>query len=162
MTETSSKIILSRGQIVIIDAEDYERVSKLKWWADHYGYAVARSKMVKGKFESYRMHRLILNAPKGMEVDHINGNKLDNRKSNLRLATKAENGRNRPTNSNNTSGYKGVTRGPNSIGWVAQIKVNKKKIHLGYFQDPADAYRAYIDGVKKYHGEFGNIKKRHT
>jgi hypothetical protein len=81
------------------------------------------------------MHRVVVNAPKGTVVDHINGDSLDNRKENLRICTNAENVRNSPKHSNNTSGYKGVIWAKREQKWCAQIIVDGKLINLGYYSD---------------------------
>lgn len=91
--------------------------------------------------------------PKG-EVDHINGKRHDNRIGNLREATKSENQRNRGANSNNKSGLKGVSWKVKSKRWVAQISLNHKKIHLGYFTSQESAHAAYCQAAIANHGEF--------
>jgi hypothetical protein len=92
-----------------------------------------------------------------MCVDHINGNTLDNRRSNLRVCTHAENMRNRRKNSNSSSGYKGVFWDNHYKKWSSYIRVNNKRIYLGRFDDSKVAYEAYVAASKKYHGEFGRI-----
>lgn len=93
--------------------------------------------------------------PKG-EIDHINGNKFDNRWDNIRESTKSQNQCNRTMTRKNTSGYKGVcmVRGR----WMAQIKVRNKHFYLGYFAKPEDAYVAYCSAAVKHHGEFARVK----
>ena len=92
-----------------------------------------------------------------MHVDHINGNPLDNRKSNLRICTNAENQRNRGVNKNNTSGYKGVCWAKQNKKWKARIKHNGKLIHLGYYKDKEEAARAYDKKAKELHGEYAYL-----
>ncbi len=87
--------------------------------------------------------------PEG-NLDHINRNKADNRISNLRNATYEQNAQNREKNCKNTSGYKGVTWHKRDQRWQAAITIKRKVIHLGYYQDPQDAYSAYIEASKKY------------
>jgi len=102
-----------------------------------------------------RMHRIIAGANHKDEiVDHINGNTLDNRRSNLRICSNAENGRNRGKNSNNSSGFKGVFLKRDK--WAAQIKHNGKSIHLGTFKTPEEAHLAYQRAANKLHGRFKN------
>lgn len=93
------------------------------------------------------------------QVDHINGHGLDNRRENLRLATAAQNQRNRGKQVNNTSGYKGVTWYKPSRKWRAQIMVKKKSISLGYFDNPEDAYKAYCEAADMYFGEFAKYEE---
>ena len=112
------KITLTQGKETIVDDDDYEILMEHKWYAH-------KSSRKKDKFYAERMapvdsngkqkiihiHRVIINAPKGMQVDHINGNPLDNRRENLRICTNQQNGMNRGKPKDNTSGYKGVTYG---------------------------------------------------
>lgn len=91
-------------------------------------------------------------------VDHINGNTLDNRRSNLRLATVKENTRNQQINKKNTSGYKGVSWYRKDCKWIARIKVDGKTLYLGSFKNPEDAYAAYCEAAAKYHGAFARFK----
>jgi hypothetical protein len=103
------------------------------------------------------MHRVITNAQTGMSVDHINGNKLDNRRANLRLCNSSENSRNRSLASINTSGYKGVTWHKQTQKWQAQIEVNGRNIHLGLHQSVILAAIAYNNAALKYFGEFAKL-----
>ncbi|WP_420796654.1 AP2 domain-containing protein [Brevibacillus agri] len=103
------------------------------------------------------MHRLILSARQGEFVDHIDGNKLNNVRSNLRLATKAGNQRNQRIRSDNTSGFRGVYWCKKSGKWRAQITVNNKRIALGSYDDAASAASAYNEAALRLHGEFAKI-----
>lgn len=110
------------------------------------------------------MHRVILErmiAPlkleKGQEVDHIDGNGLNNQRSNLRRATPSQNGANKGKKSNNTSGYKGVYYHPLSGLWAARVQFNKKVYSAGYFKTPEEAHEAYKIKAKEIHGEFANF-----
>lgn len=87
-------------------------------------------------------------------IDHRNGVKTDNRISNLRLCNDAQNNMNKPRQANNTSGVRGVTRASNVNKWQAGIWVNKKRVHLGYFENLDDAKAAYVAAAKQYFGEF--------
>ena len=98
-----------------------------------------------------------MNAPKGMSVDHINGNKLDNRKSNLRICTHAENLRNLKKAKNNTSGFKGVSWYSKSKKWRAVITFGGKYHHLGLFVKKQDAIDAYNQKAKEYFGQFAYV-----
>lgn len=109
----------------------------------------------------YRAHRVAWCIMSGswpdMEIDHINGDRADNRPSNLRLADHSENGRNRGIQSNNTSGFKGVSWHSGSRKWLAQIVSRGRHESLGLFSDPKDAYAAYCQAAHKQHGAFANI-----
>jgi hypothetical protein len=145
---------------VLIDKEDYHFILEYHWYICKWGkvfYVVATvyNRETK-KQRTVKLHRLILNAPKNKDIDHKNGNGLDNRKKNLRLCTKVENGINRGKQKNNTSGYKGVWQIHNGR-WRARIHF-KKSIHLGYFDTIKEAHQAYCKASKKYHGEFRRME----
>ena len=92
--------------------------------------------------------------PDGMVIDHVNGNRADNRLENLRLCSRAENTVNRPMQSNNTSGYRGVSFYRNTGKWSAQIKKGSRNIRIGYFDTPEEAAEAYMAKAMELHGEF--------
>lgn len=94
--------------------------------------------------------------PIDFELDHANGDKTDNRISNLRRATRADNNRNQPKQKNNTSGYKGVSWNKTYSKWVAYIGVDWKRQHLGYFDTLEDAHTAYKEAANRLHGSFAN------
>jgi hypothetical protein len=131
----------------LIDKED-AWINEHKWNYSDTGYAQTGS-------HSQKMHRLIMKVTKDQTIDHINGDKLDNRKSNLRLCTIADNNYNRGKQSNNTTGYKGVYR--RGSKWVAKINKNRKQIHLGQFDSPKDAAKAYDSGALIHFGDFAKL-----
>ncbi len=137
------KILLTRGKFAIVDDEDFPFINQWKWWFTTRGYAV-REKKRKLIF----MHRLINKTPKGFDTDHVNKNKLDNRKDNLRTVTRSQNFMNINPRKNNTSGFRGVQR--HAEGWMARIKVDYKAIYLGYFKEFKDAVVARKRGEEKY------------
>lgn len=149
-------IPLSKGKFALVDDGDYDWLNQWKWSYMTVGYAVRFERTSLGK-KAITMHALIMNTPPGMHTDHINGNKLFNLRSNLRVCTHAENQRNKRKYKNNTSGYKGVFLHRKSNKWIAKIVVNKLQIHLGYFTDATMAARAYDDADKKYNGEFAML-----
>lgn len=100
------------------------------------------------------MHRFILNTQDGIEVDHRNGNTLDNRRSNLRPATKQQNGFNRGRNRNNRSGFKGVCWRKDAQKWLAYISLNRKHISLGVYVTKREAIKARLLAAQEHHGEF--------
>lgn len=147
-------IELTQGKRAKVDDTDYEELNKCKWRAcSRHGHDYART----GKaYASYYMHRLIVGAAKGMFVDHINGDGLDNRRCNLRVCTREENGQNRTRlQTNNTSGYTGVLPRKGYPGlWQVQIKVNRKMLHIGYFKDKDLAIAARRRAELEYFGAF--------
>lgn len=145
------KIKLTQGKYAIVDAEDFEELNKFKWSVTPKGYVHRSSHNT-----TLRIHRVIMSAPKGVQVDHINGNRLDNRKENLRLCNNSENQRNCRVRKTNKSGYKGVGSVYGGVTKVfrARINVNKKQINLGVFETAEEAFKAYQEAAKKYHGEF--------
>jgi hypothetical protein len=151
------EIILNRGGVVIVDDVDYERLNSHKWSVNNSGYAGGWIKNRKGEWEKHLMHRLILIPYDNLEIDHINGDKLDNQRSNLRLCTRSQNCRNNGTPKTNTSGYKGVYLCKQTGRWAAQIKVKGKKISLGRYSRIEEAAHAYNRGALKHHGEFARL-----
>lgn len=143
---------------VLVDNEDYDEVMKYKWCVDcrsaNLIYARRTVYNENGKRTVQRIHQLILNVPKGMEVDHIDGNGLNNAKRNLRICSHNQNGKNTTKYKNNISGFKGVSWQKGSNKYSAQIRIDKKKIHLGYFVSAEDASKAYNKKAKELFGEF--------
>lgn len=135
-----------------IDSEDYRRVRMFKWYMS-LGYAESKAFSDTKYPLRAKLHRLIMSFPNGNLIDHINGDKLDNRKSNLRLCNKSSNGMNRGTQSNNKVGIKGVTFVRVRNKFRATI-FYKKQIHLGFFNTKEEAGNAYISASIKYFKEF--------
>jgi len=136
------KIKLTQGKYAIIDDEDYSELSKYKWyaWKHRYTYyAVCNRKKIDGKYTMILMHRYILRAPKNKEVDHINHNGLDNRRTNIRIVTSAQN----KWNTRFVENYKGATYYKRDKKWIARIRHNGKKLYLGSYQTMIEANLAY-------------------
>jgi hypothetical protein len=158
-----SEIPLTQGKVAIVSDEDYERIASHKWCAewseDTRKYYAARKVRLGRKQYLIRMHREVLGLAKGdkASVDHINGDGLDNRKLNLRLATCSENMRNRGKQANNKSGYKGVCWNAWRGKWMASIRHLRRSYYLGLFDDPSDAHAAYCRKSIELHGEFARV-----
>jgi hypothetical protein len=146
------KIQLTQGKVSLVDDSDFDELSKHKWCYRSDGYAVRMSSYPNPKI--IRMHRVIAGTPDGMDTDHINGDKLDNRRANLRTCTRSENMRNDGKHSDSTSGYKGVTWRKDTKKWQAQLGVKYKHINLGSFDTAEEAARFYDVAANAYHGEF--------
>jgi hypothetical protein len=156
------KIIkLTRDKEAIVDDEDYEYLNQWKWYCSSTGYAnraSARDKNYKQK--KILMHRIIMKAPKSMQVDHIDSNRLNNSKSNLRLVTKQQNHMNRrKLNKKTSSKYKGVSYYSIAKKWVATIYYKNKRYHLGYFNFEAEAVAAYNLAAVSIHGEYARLNQ---
>lgn len=142
---------------VKVDDADYQWLSKTMWSIGN-GYASrVEGTDYLGTAQTFFMHRVIMDCPEGMMVDHINGDKLDNRRCNLRICSNAENSRNSRKAKNNTSGYKGVTWNKDLQKWVSQIAPDGGNVVLGYFDDPVRAAKAYNAAAVWYFGEFANF-----
>jgi len=154
------EIPLSQEKIAIVDVEDYEVVSQYHWYTrktSHNFYAVTHIYQ-DGKRTTLAMHQLIMLSYFGQQVDHINGNGLDNRKKNLRVVTHQQNNFNRKYTFG-TSKYKGVSWNKRDNCWQATIKFNNKAKMLGYFKEEVEAAKSYNSAAKKYFGEFAALNE---
>lgn len=143
-------ITLKSGEQVLLDKEDHTWAKKHTWYKTGKGYPAMR---LKNKF--IKIHRLIMDAPEGMVVDHINGNTYDNRKCNLRICTQAENTRNKKPAKNGTSKYLGVSKAGKK--WRAIISINGKNKHLGCFKYEEDAAEAYNNAALGFNLIYANL-----
>lgn len=143
---------------VLIDDEDYNRIKDYKWHISKDNYIDARIKKEDGRFSTIGLHRVIMYAPKGMSVDHINHNRLDNRKENLRICSHSENLKNysKPKDGK-TSQYKGVCWDKNNNRFKAALSFNCKTVYIGLFKDEVSAALAYNKKAKELFGEFANL-----
>jgi hypothetical protein len=143
--------------LIFVDDEDYDNLCQFTWtiYKDYNKFYAFHNIKVNGKQKNTKMHRLISKAKRGEIVDHIDGNGLNNQKLNLRICTHQENLRNRTKQSNNSSGYKGVTWHKGDKKWQAQALINKKMKYLGSFDTPEEAAIAYDRFIIENFGEFG-------
>lgn len=158
------EIPLTKGYVAIVDWSDRDLAEK-KWSSQVTKvncYAISHHK----RGETLILHRIVLERALGRclaideYVDHINGNGLDNRRENLRVATKTQNNRNKAKSRSNKSGYKGVWRDKGKVKerWQAGITANGKKIHLGRFDTREEAHEAYCKAAIELHGEFARLE----
>lgn len=150
------RIPLIQGLYAVVDDEDYAWLVTYKWSVITVSldlkYAVRHQPRTKSKM--IYMHRQILEVAPGQHVDHRNHDGLDNRRSNLRICTHAQNCQNKRPNRECSSSYKGVSWYKSKRLWSSAIKVSGVRKHLGYFKNEVDAAKAYDDAARKYFGEF--------
>jgi hypothetical protein len=158
---TFRRISLGGGEYAIVDQEDYYRLCNFKWSAICSKGHVYAARIIRdtefGRVKTMFMHREIMNAPKGMLVDHRNSVGLDNRRDNMRLATHSQNNCNMTKKANTTSKYLGVCFVKDRNQWYARLKHHGKGIYIGRYENEIDAAKAYDEAAKKYHGEFARL-----
>lgn len=144
------KLIKPNGKIIEFDAEDWPKLSEYRWRISNRGYAVC-----KFKSKEIIMHRLIMNCKSGVFIDHKDGNRLNNRKFNLRFATSSQNAANTSARKHKKyTIYKGITWRSKTKKWTSSIKKNGKTIHIGNFSKELEAAIAYDEKSKELFGEF--------
>jgi hypothetical protein len=157
------KIKLTQGKYALVDDDKYEYLNQWKWNyhitnRDKTGYAVRLTSRKNPPRKTIRMHRVVLNYFGPLFVDHINRNGIDNRRSNLRLATKNQSIYNKSYSCNNKNKAKGVTQVKDKHGapkyWIARVTESGKRHYLGVFKSKRSALIAYNKAAKRLHGEF--------
>jgi hypothetical protein len=140
-------IKLTKGKRTIIDDDDFDRVSKKKWNFDgRYAMGWHNGKHI-------RLHKFIMGEKDNLQIDHINEDKLDNRKCNLRFCTRSENIHNKRSSRKNTSGFRGVCWDKERNKWMAYININGKRKTIGRFLDKNEAARMYNNFVIMYYSD---------
>lgn len=146
----------SSGTEFMFDLEDFELVQQYTWGIEHYGYVVTSVP------KPHRLHRLIMSKYQeieGFEIDHINHDKLDNRKCNLRVCTHQQNNHNQQLKSSNTTGYKGPWWDKRLRKWRATIKYDSRTVYLGYYETAELAALAYNEAATDLFGEFASLNE---
>jgi len=147
------EIKLTQGRVAKIDDEDYPLVSQFKWYYHSTGYAFTGD----GQGGKLRMHYAIMARLPKYQVDHINGDRLDNRRQNLRHVKAQYNCWNKGLPANNTSGYKGVSWDKKTSRWRARIKIDYIQYNLGGFDNAVDGARAYNEAALKHYGKYTRL-----
>ena len=142
----------SKGEEFYFDLKDYEKIKYYSWYKNNKGYIMAHD--LSNSEKIVQMHRLIMNCPDNMEVDHIYHINHDNRKSELRITTESQNSMNKGLKSNNSSGVTGVYYSNREEKWKAFIGINGEEIHLGTFNNFNDAVKIRKQAETKYFGEY--------
>ena len=150
------EIEVNGGLKTMVDDDMYERLNGLKWYC-HKGYVVNRSARGGLPKKWIRMHRVVNNTPDGMLTDHIDGNRLNNQKHNLRTCTQAQNNIHKVRCVNKTTGFKGVYWDTKRMKYRAKIMHKKRPYCLGWFGAAKDAAAAYNDAAIKLHGEYAHL-----
>ncbi len=153
---------MAQPQYAKVGPADYKRLREYEWFAQkgkNCFYAVRRARGPKGsKLATIYMHRELIDVGDGLLIDHVNQDSMDNRRANLRGATRAQNIRNRKKfSTSSVSKYKGIYRYKDKKRWIARIMFERKRIHLGIFRNEIDAAKAYDRAAIKYHGEFASL-----
>ncbi len=142
------------GKFTMVDDEHFSAVSAYTWRFEN-GYATTN---IAGSRKHLRLHRLIIgNPPRGLEVDHIDGNRLNNQRANLRFVTHTQNSQNRAPRQGTSSAFKGVHWNGQKMLWAAVIHADKVRIHLGFFASELDAARAYNVAAVERFGEYARL-----
>ncbi|HDR8938770.1 TPA: HNH endonuclease [Burkholderia vietnamiensis] len=158
LTVSHREIITSGGHVILVDAQDFDELSRYVWCVGNRGYAY-RIRRDGDKRTHVVMHREILGLSRGdcRVIDHANGNKIDNRRENLRICDQRENMRNQKLPRHNTTGYKGVHRVRTTGRFAAQIRIDDRCICIGTFDTAEEAAHAYNRTAIECHGEFARL-----
>lgn len=142
-------VYISDDVFFTVSLSDFDIVKNYKWYAKDRGYIETKINR-----KNVYLHRLITKCPADMVIDHIDGNPMNNTRSNLRICSGEQNSLNKKVQKNNTSGIPGVSYSKSNNKWVSYIQMNNKRIHLGDYSDINDAIEARKKAEAKYYGEF--------
>lgn len=154
-------IPLTKGRFALVDDSDYAWLSSFRWCYSSDGYAVNYYRDDYGRSRKRSMHRLLMAAilkqfvPPELQVDHINHNRIDNQRQNLRLATRSQNQAYKMLQANNSTGYKGVIWSKNR--WEVRIRYQGRKLYLGRYDDPIQAASVYDGSARLLYQEFAGL-----
>lgn len=152
------EIPLTQGKVALVDDEDFDYLSQWKWCANKNWHTFyARRAIYDPQQKAIYMHRSLLNAPDGVEIDHIDGNGLNNTRCNLRLCTRRQNRINSNKRNNTSSKYKGVSWSKDAQKWHASISLNGARKCLGFFPSEDEAALAYNWAAIGIHGRFARL-----
>ena len=153
---TETLLPVRKNNHAIVDFDLYQKYKSFTWWLSTHGYA--KTDVYKnGKRRTVFLHQEIMGKKEGFEIDHINGNRLDNRRENLRFVTRSQNNMNARKRGNTTSKYKGVSFHKERKKWRAYIFVRNKQISLGLFDNERDAALAYNTRANIEFGEYARL-----
>ena len=149
----------SKGEVILVDDEDYNWLNKHKWYNNGVGYMSTYIKINNQRKRKY-IHRLIMNEPDNMNIDHIDGNGLNNQKSNLRIVTVSQNQMNRRKGKKSSSSkFKGVYFHKGDKQWISRIHINGKTKYLGHFKIEKEAAMAYNKAAIELFGEYAHLNE---
>ena len=153
--EMAKRIRLTNGQDTLVDDVDYEHLAKYQWRVSMQGYVTRQQGSARRKTrQTIVMHREITDPLPWLHVDHVNGDRLDNRRCNLRVCEPRQNNYNKKAQYNNRSGYKGVRYCRRTGRYAVSITYGRRDIWLGRHDTPEDAARAYNRAAREYFGEY--------
>ena len=157
------RVYFTDGSSFLIDSEDLPAVSRYTWFRGKRGYPIAHtSRRSANPHKTFPLHRFLMNPQEGYDVDHISGDKMDNRRSNLRICTHQENMFNQALRSNNTTGFYGVSKNKKTGNFEAYLHIDGKKKYLGTFMSAAKAAEKRDEAAKHYFGEYARLNRNHS
>lgn len=152
-----SLIPLTQGKFAVVDDDDYAWLSQWSWTAVKPRKSRSWYAHMQDGRRTRALHRVIMGDPAGAEVDHVNGDGLDNRRENLRVVTHQQNTRNTRLRRTSRSGYKGVSKAKHVDAYRARIFLDGKEVWLGYFKSAVEAARAYDEAARRLFGKYASL-----